>query len=135
MIWIAPSEKDSTNAALEKRLWDAADQFRENLEEIPGCSVGSVSPKSARRADATPSPASHAEAQFDYLVTPSSIVHLLTEIIEPYHGRILETLRLANSSCVNRGMNRVKFLRVPEHKRRATAGNDNAINAFRSFSI
>ena len=30
MIWIAPSEKDNNNAALEKRLWDAADQFRAN---------------------------------------------------------------------------------------------------------
>jgi hypothetical protein len=30
MIWIASSEKDTDNAALEKRLWDAADQFRAN---------------------------------------------------------------------------------------------------------
>lgn len=30
MIWIAPSEKDTDNAALEKRLWEAADQFRAN---------------------------------------------------------------------------------------------------------
>jgi hypothetical protein len=30
MIWIAPSEKDTDNAALEKRLWDAAVQFRAN---------------------------------------------------------------------------------------------------------
>ena len=30
MQWIAPSEKDTNNAALEKRLWDAADQFRAN---------------------------------------------------------------------------------------------------------
>ena len=30
MIWIAPSEKDTASAALEKRLWDAADQFRAN---------------------------------------------------------------------------------------------------------
>lgn len=30
MRWIAPSEKDTDNAALEKRLWDAADQFRAN---------------------------------------------------------------------------------------------------------
>jgi type I restriction enzyme M protein len=30
MIWIAPSEKDTDTAALEKRLWDAADQFRAN---------------------------------------------------------------------------------------------------------
>src|SRR6266446_2284582 len=30
MQWIAPSEKDTDTAALEKRLWDAADQFRAN---------------------------------------------------------------------------------------------------------
>ena len=30
MLWITPSEKDTDNAALEKRLWDAADQFRAN---------------------------------------------------------------------------------------------------------
>ena len=30
MRWIAPSEKDTDNAAFEKRLWDAADQFRAN---------------------------------------------------------------------------------------------------------
>ncbi len=30
MHWIAPSEKDTASAALEKRLWDAADQFRAN---------------------------------------------------------------------------------------------------------
>jgi len=30
MQWVSPSEKDTDNAALEKRLWDAADQFRAN---------------------------------------------------------------------------------------------------------
>ncbi|WP_139559716.1 class I SAM-dependent DNA methyltransferase [Methylotetracoccus oryzae] len=30
MHWIAPSEKDTANTTLEKRLWDAADQFRAN---------------------------------------------------------------------------------------------------------
>ena len=30
MIWIAPSAKGTDSAALEKRLWDAADQFRAN---------------------------------------------------------------------------------------------------------
>jgi type I restriction enzyme M protein len=30
MIWTVPSEKDAGNAALEKRLWDAADEFRTN---------------------------------------------------------------------------------------------------------
>lgn len=30
MIWVAPSEKDHDNEALETRLWDAADQLRAN---------------------------------------------------------------------------------------------------------
>jgi type I restriction enzyme M protein len=30
MLWIAPSEKDAATNTLEKRLWDAADQFRAN---------------------------------------------------------------------------------------------------------
>ena len=30
MQWIAPSEKDAANDALEKRLWEAADQLRAN---------------------------------------------------------------------------------------------------------
>ncbi len=30
MRWIAPTEKDTTTATLEKGLWDAADQFRAN---------------------------------------------------------------------------------------------------------
>jgi HsdM N-terminal domain/Domain of unknown function (DUF3387) len=30
MHWIAPSEKDTANDTLEKRLWEAADQFRAN---------------------------------------------------------------------------------------------------------
>ena len=30
MHWIAPSEKDAASDALEKQLWDAADNFRAN---------------------------------------------------------------------------------------------------------
>ena len=30
MIWVAPSEKDTATATLEKRLWAAADLFRAN---------------------------------------------------------------------------------------------------------
>ena len=30
MHWVAPSEKDTATDALEKRLWDAADQLRAN---------------------------------------------------------------------------------------------------------
>jgi type I restriction enzyme M protein len=32
MLWIAKSEKDSASSTLEKRLWDAADQFRANSD-------------------------------------------------------------------------------------------------------
>lgn len=30
MKWIAPPDRDDDNGALEKRLWDAADQLRAN---------------------------------------------------------------------------------------------------------
>ena len=30
MHWVAPTEKNIATATLEKRLWDAADQFRAN---------------------------------------------------------------------------------------------------------
>jgi len=30
MRWVAPIEKDTANQTLEKRPWDAADQFRAN---------------------------------------------------------------------------------------------------------
>jgi type I restriction enzyme M protein len=33
MRWVAPSEKDTANQTLEKRLWATADQFR---ARIPG---------------------------------------------------------------------------------------------------
>ena len=44
MIWIAPSEKDTATATLEKRLWDAADQFRPKKCEVrsPSCEVQSI---------------------------------------------------------------------------------------------
>jgi len=34
MHWIAPSEKDIATETLEKRLWDAADQFRANSDLV-----------------------------------------------------------------------------------------------------
>jgi len=40
--------------------------------------------------------------------TPSCIVRLLTEVIEPYHGRIVETLRLANVRHAKCRMNLTK---------------------------
>jgi hypothetical protein len=36
MLWVAPSEKDTDSAAMEKRLWDTADQFRAKSGPILG---------------------------------------------------------------------------------------------------
>ena len=47
MLWIAPSEKDAASTSLEKRLWDAADQFRANsglkAQEYSGPILGLIS--------------------------------------------------------------------------------------------
>jgi type I restriction enzyme M protein len=32
MLWIAKTENNAANSSLEKRLWDAADQFRANSD-------------------------------------------------------------------------------------------------------
>ena len=100
MLWIAPSEKDTDNAALEKRLWDAADQFRANsglkAQEYSGPILGLIFLRfaevrfaiqhdelkaaggSSRRGSRVDEPAAyHAEgilflspeARFDYLLT------------------------------------------------------------------
>ena len=247
MLWIAPSEKDHDNAALEKRLWDAADQFRANsglksqeysapvlgliflrfaevrfaakraqLEspsplggERAGVKGDVPTPRVSRRGSRVDETAAYhaegilflpAEARFDYLLnrpeaenigakvnaamrdiekhnpqlagvlpktynlftstllkellkkvseipasldydafgriyeyflgefamsegqgggefyTPSSIVRLLTEVIEPYHGRILDP------ACGSGGMFVSSARFVSEHKRQAAAG-------------
>ncbi len=100
MQWIAPSEKDTATTSLEKRLWDAADQFRANsglkAQEYSGPILGliflrfaevrfaiqrtklegaSASSRRGSRVDETA--AYHAEgilylapeARFDYLLT------------------------------------------------------------------
>ena len=225
MNWIAPSEKDTDNAALEKRLWDAADQFRANSglksQEYSAPVLGLIflrfaevrfavqraklekSATSSRRGSRLDEPAAYhaegnlylpAEARFDYLLnrpeaenigakvnaamrdiekhnpqfagvlpktynlftstllkellkrvseipasldydafgriyeyflgefamsegqgggefyTPSSIVRLLTEVIEPYHGLILDP------ACGSGGMFVSSARFVAEHK-------------------
>lgn len=230
MIWIAPSEKDSNSAALEKRLWDAADQFRANSglksQEYSAPVLGLIflrfaevrfatqraklekASASARRGSRVDEPAAYhaegilylpAEARFDYLLnrpeaenigakvnaamrdiekhnpqlagvlpktynlftstllkellkkvseipasldydafgriyeyflgefamsegqgggefyTPSSIVRLLTEVIEPYHGRILDP------ACGSGGMFVSSARFVSEHKKNPAA--------------
>jgi type I restriction enzyme M protein len=230
MNWIAPSEKDTDNAALEKRLWDAADQFRANSglksQEYSAPVLGLIflrfaevrfaaqraklekASASARRGSRVDEPAAYhaegilylpAEARFDYLLnrpeaenigakvnaamrdiekhnpqlagvlpktynlftstllkellkkvseipasldydafgriyeyflgefamsegqgggefyTPSSIVRLLTEVIEPYHGRILDP------ACGSGGMFVSSARFVSEHKKNPAA--------------
>lgn len=100
MHWVAPSEKDNANTTLEKRLWDAADQFRANSglkpQEYSGPILGLIflrfaevrfallrtklekAGASSRRGNRAEDPAAyHAEgilylspeARYDYLLT------------------------------------------------------------------
>ncbi|MEI7679629.1 MAG: class I SAM-dependent DNA methyltransferase, partial [Betaproteobacteria bacterium] len=230
MQWIAPSEKDAASTSLEKRLWDAADQFRANsglkAQEYSGPILGLIflrfaevrfaiqrtklegASASSRRGSRVDDPAAyHAEgilylapeARFDYLLmlpevadigakvnaamrdiekhnpqlagvlpktynlftstllkellkkvseipatldydafgriyeyflgefamsegqgggefyTPSSIVKLLAEIIEPYHGRILDP------ACGSGGMFVQSARFVAEHQKNPAA--------------
>ena len=55
-------------------------------------------------------------ASANQFYTPSSIVRLLTEVIEPYHGRILDP------ACGSGGMFVSSARLVSEHKRQPTAG-------------
>jgi type I restriction enzyme M protein len=84
MNWIAPSQKDAATNTLEKRLWDAADQFRANsglkAQEYSGPILGlifslrratrragesgrvwNIAPKPRRRRVRIDDPAYHAE--------------------------------------------------------------------------
>ena len=226
MQWIAPTEKDKATETLEKRLWDAADQFRANsglkAQEYSGPILGLIflrfaevrylalrkklekAGSSSRRGSRAEDPKAYhaervlfipAEAQFDYLLnlpeaknigakvneamrqielqnphlgsilpktynlftstllkellkkiseipatldydafgriyeyflgefamtegqgggefyTPASIVRLLTEVIEPYHGKILDP------ACGSGGMFVSSARFVAEHKK------------------
>lgn len=230
MKWIAPTEKDPASATIEKRLWDAADQFRANsglkAQQYSGPILGIIflrfaevrfaarraalerASASSRRGSRLDDPAAyHAEgvlylspsARFDFLLglpevvdigakvneamrdiekhnpqlagvlpktynlctstllkellkkvseipaavdydafgriyeyflgefartegqkggefyTPSSIVRLLTEVIEPYHGRILDP------ACGSGGMFVQSARFVAEHRKNPSA--------------
>lgn len=99
MRWIAPTEKNTASASLEKRLWDAADQFRANsglkAQEYSGPILGLIflrfaevrfaarravlqkAGATSRRGSRVDDPAAYhaegvlylaAEARFDYLL-------------------------------------------------------------------
>ena len=108
MLWIAPSEKDTDNAALEKRLWDTADQFRPKKCEVRIPSSELLSVRQSKFAVRNLHRSTIEIRHSTFAIATSCIVRLLTEIIEPYHGRILETLRLANARRVTSRMNRAK---------------------------
>jgi len=82
MHWIEPSEKDTANGTLEERLWDSADQFRANSGQVK-CRIAKCEFRTAGSSSFEIRHSSFANA-------PSCIVRLLTEIIDPYHGRILD---------------------------------------------
>ena len=121
MHWIAPSEKDTDNAALEKRLWDSADQFRANsalkAQEYSGPIPATVD------YDAFGHIYEYFLGEFarnegqkgGEFYTPSCIVRLLTEVIEPYHGRILDP------ACGSGGMFVSSARFVAEHKENPSA--------------
>ena len=100
MHWIAPSEKDAATASLEKRLWDAADQFRANsglkAQEYSGPILGLIflrfadarfaaqrkklekAGASSRRGSRVDEPAAYHADNVLYLAPEARYDHLLT---------------------------------------------------------
>lgn len=101
MHWIAPSEKDTVTATLEKRLWDAADQFRANsglkAQEYSGPILGLIflrfaevrfatqraalekAGASSRRGSRVDEPAAYHAAGVIFLGPEARFDHLLTQ--------------------------------------------------------
>lgn len=100
MRWIATSQKDVNNAALEKRLWDAADDFRANsglkTQEYSGPILGLIflrfaearfgakhlqlekEGSSSRKADRTEDPTAYHAEGIIYLSPEARYDYLLT---------------------------------------------------------
>lgn len=100
MKWIAPSEKDTSAATLEKRLWETADQFRANsdlkAQEYSGPILGLIflrfaevrfaiqrtklesTKASARRVSLVDEPAAYHAEGILYLSPEARFDHLLT---------------------------------------------------------
>ncbi len=100
MHWIAPTEKNTAAATLEKRLWDAADQFRANsglkAQEYSGPILGlfflrfaevrfsaqhsklEAAGASSRRGSRVDEPAAYHAEGIIYLAPEARFDHLLT---------------------------------------------------------
>jgi type I restriction enzyme M protein len=98
--WIAPSERDASNSTLERRLWDAADQFRANsglkAQEYSGPILGLIflrfaevrfaaqrakldkAGASSRRGSRVDEPAAYHAENVLYLAPESRFDYLLT---------------------------------------------------------
>ena len=148
MQWIAPSEKDAASTSLEKRLWDAADQFRANsglkAQEYSGPILGLIflrfaevrfaiqrsklegTSASSRRGSRVDEPAAYhaegilylaSEARFDYLLTLPEVadigakVNLAMREIEKYNpqlaGVLPKTYNLLTSSMLKELLKKV----------------------------
>jgi type I restriction-modification system DNA methylase subunit len=76
--FLVERQKDPANQTLEKRLWEAADQLRANS----GLTFGRIYEYFLGEFART-------EGQKGgEFFTPSSIVRLIVQILEPYHGRV-----------------------------------------------
>src|SRR5918996_854930 len=144
MRWVAPTERDDSNHALEKRLWAAADQFRANS----GLKAGQYSTpvlgliflrfaeaRFAQQRKKLLKTISEIPVSLDFdafgriyeyflgqfartegqkggeFYTPAPIVRLMVEILEPFHGRILDP------ACGSGGMFFQSARFVAEHKK------------------
>jgi type I restriction enzyme M protein len=132
MHWIAPAEKDAGTETLENRLWAAADQLRANS----GLTSGQYSQPVLgliflRFAEVRFNKKRAAlERLYEYFLaefardegsrggkfcTPTSIVRLLVEVLEPFHGRVFDP------ACGSGGMFGQSARFVAEHRKNPNA--------------
>ena len=103
--FLVERQKDPANQTLEKRLWEAADQLRANS----GLTFGRIYEYFLGEFART-------EGQKGgEFFTPSSIVRLIVQILEPYHGRVLDP------ACGSGGMFVQSARFVHEHRRNPSA--------------
>ncbi len=148
MLWIAPFEKNTASTSLEKRLWDAADQFRANsglkAQEYSGPILGLIflrfaevrfalqrtklegASVSSRRGSRVDEPTAYqaegilylsTEARFDYLLTLPEVANIGAKVnaamreIEkhnpPLAGVLPKTYNLLTSSMLKELLKKV----------------------------
>lgn len=93
MHWTEPAPADDSHAALEKTLWDAANQLWSNAalkpSEYSSTVLGLIFKKGAQ-ASRLFFPRLTAKMAVPPFYARASIARLIAEILEPYHGRTLD---------------------------------------------